>query len=94
MEYKIILKSLDIYGVTSETEITDYVNTGFSIVEKLNEELDIGSMEISFNERSTPYSMFDAIRILIDDVLVYSMRIGGDTVSLVSKNPLIYSHSL
>lgn len=94
MDYKIIIRSVSSDNVTTNEDITNDVNTGFSIVEKLNEELDIGSMEIAFSNRSTPYGMFDIIRILIDDVLTYSMRIGGDMVKLVSKKPLTYSHSL
>ena len=94
MVYTIQLKETDRSGVTTTTDITSNVEIGFSIVEKLNEELDIGSMTIMFNERSEPYNMLDTIRILVDSVLIYSMRIGGDTVSLESKNPLLYSHTL
>jgi|LGVF01.2.fsa_nt_gb hypothetical protein len=94
MTYQIILRSIDKTGTTTNLDITDDVDTGFSVVERLNEELDVGSMTIGFSERDTPYGMFDTIRILIDGSLIYSMRIGGDTVQLISKNPLIYKHEL
>ena len=92
MTYLIELIEIDKDGNTTDTTI--YPEIGFSVVEKLNEELDIGSMELKFLNKSTPYGMFDTIRISIGGSLVYSMRIGGDSVSLASKKPLLYNHSL
>ncbi|NOQ50269.1 MAG: hypothetical protein GQ557_01215, partial [Mycoplasmataceae bacterium] len=94
MVYRIDLVSINSSGDTTTLDITDDVVIGFSSLEKLDESLDIGSMEIPFSTQSTTYTIWDTINIYIDSSVVASFRISGDTVSLVSKNPLVYSHSL
>lgn len=76
------------------TDITNNVLTGFSTTEKLDESLDIGTIILRGIDDGTPYTMFDFIEIYFNFNLVYSLRIGGDSVSLISKNPLKYEHTL
>lgn len=81
------------FAVT-RTTITTLVDTGFSFVEKLDDSLDIGTMVIRPTTSSEPYDMFNWIEVYDDTTLLYSMRIGGDNVKLLSKNPLRYEHTL
>ena len=81
------------YAVT-RTTITDNVLNGFSVIEKLDDSLDTGQITLRGISTSTPYDMFNWIEIFKDTTLLYSLRIGGDNVRLISKNPLKYEHTL
>ena len=81
------------YAVT-RTDVSSNVITGFSILEKLDDSLDTGSIILRGLTTAMPYNMFDWIEIYIDTTLLYSLRIGGDRVRLISKNPLRYEHTL
>lgn len=81
-------------GVVTITDITDYVPLGASVVTKLDDSLDVGQMTIRGYDKSTPFTMFDTIQIKIDGNEVHSLRVAGDGVKLISKNPLVYEHEL
>jgi len=81
-------------GALGTTDITANVLNGFSIVEKLDDSLDLGTITVRGLSTSTPYDMFDTIEIKDGSTLLYSMRIGGDNVKLISKNPKKYEHTL
>ena len=81
-------------GIEEVNNITSLVDTGFSVVEKLDESLDIGTIVLNNTDVSTPYNIFDIVDITIDSTLEYSFRIGGDSISVVGKNPLTYKHTL
>ena len=81
-------------GTPSITPVTNYVVNGFSILEKLDESLDVGVITLRGLSTATPYTMFDTIEILIGGTVIYSQRISGDNVTLISKNPLRYEHTL
>jgi len=81
-------------GVITTTNITDNVLTGFSFVEKLDDSLDIGQLVVRGLTSSTPYTMFDTIQCLYNSTEVFSLRVAGDSVSLISKRPKLYEHTL
>jgi hypothetical protein len=81
-------------SVVSRTDITSKIITGFSVIEKLDSSLDVGSITVRGLSTGTPYDMFDWIEISFNSTLLYSLRIGGDNVQLISKNPLRYEHTL
>lgn len=81
-------------GTLSTTDISSYVSTGFSFVEKLDDSLDIGSLTLWGLEDGTPYDMFDTIEVLDGGTKLFSMRVAGDNIKLISKNPLRYEHTL
>ena len=94
MNYTVNLISKNVNSAVTTTNITSKVENGFSLHEKLDESLDIGSMTIPSVTRSTPYTMFDIIQVKLDGEEVFAQLIGGDTVQLVSKNPKMYKHNL
>ena len=94
MTYKIEIVSIDKLDATTTTDITSLVDIGFSTYEKLDEALDTGSLTISNDLSNIDFKMFDIVDIKIDDVIIYSFRIGGVNTSITGKNPLVYSHTL
>lgn len=94
MSYKVNLISKDGVGVLTTLDITSNVPQGFSFVEKLDESLDVGQMTIRNVLRSEPYTMFDTVEVEWNGTVKFSMRISGDNVTLISKNPLRYEHVL
>ena len=93
MIYTVNLISND-NGTKTTTDVTQYVLTGFSFVEKLDESLDTGQITLRGLTTSTPYTMFDTIQLLDDGTEVFSMRISGDLVTLISKDPELYEHNI
>ena len=91
---KLLSRNINIPSVINETDLTPYVLQGFSFVEKLDEGLDIGSMVINGVSRFEPYDMFDTIEVSYNSVVKFSMRVAGDSVELLTKNPLSYRHTL
>lgn len=81
-------------GTVSRTDISSNVQNEFSKVDKLDESLDIGQITIRATTSSVPYDMFDWIEASFDGTEVLSQRIAGDSVTLISKNPLLYEHRL
>ena len=83
-------------GAITRTDFTQYVVNGFSVVEKLDESLDIGTIVLYGlpDTSSTPLAMFDTIEIKDGSTVLYSMRIAGDNVRMISKNPISYEHTL
>lgn len=94
MSYTINLISKDNNGTITTSNITSYVTTGFSFVEKLDDSLDTGQLTIRGVTTSTPYTLFDTIQCKIGTTEMFSLRIASDDVSLISKNPLKYEHKL
>src|SRR6056297_2064347 len=89
MIYKVNITDKD--GVV--TDVTDNVQVGFRDVEKLEESLDIGQMEIALIDREEPFGMFDLIDIYINEKIL-SYRIASDDPMIESKNPLKYTHTV
>ena len=83
-------------GAVSRTDISTNILNGFSVVEKLDESLDVGNIVLYglSSESSSPFNMFDWIEIYEDTTLLYSLRIAGDNVRMISKNPVSYEHTL
>jgi hypothetical protein len=94
MSYTINLIQKNNAGTITTTNISSKVLNGFGFVEKLDESLDVGTMIVRGLTTSTPYSMFDVIEMKYNTTIIFSLRIGGDSVSLISKNPLLYEHTL
>ena len=93
MIYKIELYTVNVNGSVTKTDITTSVPQGLSLVKKLDETLDYGSITIK-NDRSEPYDIFDTIAIYTDGTLRDTLRIAGDKVDVRSKNPLRYTHNV
>lgn len=94
MIYQVNLISKDKVGTVTTTDVTDYIEQGFSVLEKLDETFDTGKISLVNTDRKEPYNMWDTIQVLIDGTEVASLRIAGDSISLSSKNPLRYTHEL
>jgi hypothetical protein len=103
MSYRIKLyKTFNGYISNNEgqgEDVTNYVVNGFSFLEKLDESLDIGTMVLRNRNEAEPFSMFDIIEVeTVDEQqnseVIMSMRIGGDEVQLLSKDPKKYEHTL
>ena len=95
MTYKVYLCSRNqTTGVVSRTDITTSITTGFSLIEKLDNSLDVGTITIWGDTQFNPYDMFDWIEVEQEGTLVISQRVSGDSVKLISKNPLLYEHTL
>ena len=94
MTYEINLLQTVNGTLQTPTNVTDYVVNGFSVLQKLDESLDVGSITLRGLTNGEPYGMFDVIQIKIDGTEFTTLRIGGDNVRLISKNPLRYEHIL
>jgi hypothetical protein len=94
MDIKIECVRIGKNGSTTSEDITNQVDLGLSIVEKLDESLDIGSFTISNDTAVFEFDLFDIVDIYIDEVLTYSFRIGGIKSVVTGKNPLIYQHTI
>lgn len=78
----------------STLDVTNSVSTGFSYVEKLDYELDFGTMILPFITREIPFPIFTTVDIYDDTILIQSMRIQDDFVEISSKSPLLYRHTI
>jgi len=94
MTYKIEVVSINKTGAETTSDITSVVDIPLSIVEKLDEALDIGSLTINNDLANLDFKMFDIVDISIDSNLIYSFRIGGLSTTVSGKNPIIYNHTI
>ena len=94
MSYIVNLVSKSNLDVITTTNISDKIPTGFSFTELLDDTLDTGSIVVRGLTTSNPYTMFDTIEVYEDTSLIFSMRIAGDSVTLISKRPKLYEHTL
>lgn len=83
------------YGTTfNPIDITDEVDIGVSIIKKLDESLDIGTLTINDTDISEPFNMFDIIVFYIDDIEKFSFRIASDSVVSTTKDNTLFSHTI
>ena len=94
MIYNVYIVTKDNSGTIVRTDVTSSTLIGFSVLENLDESLDFGSLVLSPMTKSDAYGLFDSVEIDIDGVTKFSQRISSDTVELVSKNPLLYKHTM
>jgi hypothetical protein len=104
MSYAIYLCYNDESGVKYASDYSAYVPKAFTYINKLDDSLDIGTITIRNLTSSEPFDLFNWIEIYDetppDDYLdlttepIITARIFGDSVSLMSKNPVLYQHEL
>jgi len=76
-----------------EVDYSDYVSTGFSIVERLDEQLDEGNMTLFATTKEDEFTPNTSVAIY-DNNKVKGMLVSDDNVTIASRNPLRYTHEL
>jgi len=74
-------------------EVID-VETGFSFVQRLDEELDEGQMVLRFSSRKEIYNPFTVIQVKFGEELVASFFVSNCDTVIESYDPPLYSHEL